>query len=129
MSFNPGQIAICHTSRFATEVVSEAYQAVIVLHGEAIIHETILGAALNSPRSAIPNYAELLVALVQRVPNQTRDWVTGILRNVGIRVLFVGRGGPVLTHQAASPLFCFKKSPTFQVAKPLQKPRKSFKIP
>lgn len=71
-----------NTSRHAPQVLAEAYLPVIQAHGQSILYSSVLGAALTSPRSTIPNYAELMVALVQRVPNETRDWLTGMLRDV-----------------------------------------------
>lgn len=71
-----------NTSRHAPQALAEAYLPVIQAHGQSILYSSVLGAALTSPRSTIPNYAELMVALVQRVPNETRDWLTGMLRDV-----------------------------------------------
>jgi hypothetical protein len=72
-----------NTSRHAPQALAEAYLPVILAHGQSIVYACILGGTLTSPRSTIPNYAELLVALVNRVPNETRGWTTGILREPG----------------------------------------------
>lgn len=78
------QVSMLNTSRHAPQALAEAYLPVIQAHGEQILYSSVLGAALQSPRSTIPNYAELMVALVQRVPNETRDWLTGMLRDVSV---------------------------------------------
>lgn len=74
-------VAILNTSRHSPSV-AEAYDPVIIQQGRSILHAVIFGAGLHSPRSSIPNFAELLVALVNRVPNQTREWLTEILAEV-----------------------------------------------
>jgi len=74
-----------NTSRHAPQALAEAYLPVIQAHGHSVIFACVLGASLISPRSTIPNYAELLVAFVNRVPNETRDWLTGILREVRLK--------------------------------------------
>lgn len=47
-----------------------------------MLEAVIYGASIHCPRSIIPNFAELLVALVVRVPNETRQWVGELLVQV-----------------------------------------------
>ena len=89
----PLQVSMLNTSRHAPQALAEAYLPVIQAHGQSILYSSVLGAALTSPRSTIPNYAELMVALVQRVPNETRDWLTAMLRDVSLRRNLRGNKG------------------------------------
>ncbi len=79
---NFGQVAILNTSRHAPSV-ADAFLPLILATGPDYIQATIAGVALHSPRSTIPNFAELLVASVVRIPNETRDWVVQALAHEG----------------------------------------------
>jgi hypothetical protein len=80
-------LSVLNTSRHAP-AVADAFLPLIVAAGPDYIHATIAGAGLYSPRSTIPNFAELLVASVVRIPNETRGWVVQALSQVSRNRLF-----------------------------------------
>lgn len=67
-----------HTSR-NTPAIAEAYDPLINAHGRDIVEAVIMGGAVASPRSTIPNYAEILVALVVRTPTLAKSWIEGLM--------------------------------------------------
>lgn len=111
------QVAVLNTARHSPSV-ADAYEPAILENGQGILQATIIGAGLTSPRSSIPNFAELLVALVVRIPNQTREWLTQLLANVS------SVSSASSTARANSPF----SRPT-PAGKPPRKPKRSSKTP
>jgi hypothetical protein len=75
------QVSVLNTSRHAP-TIADSFLPLITRTGYDYIQATIAGASLYSPRSTIPNFAELLVASVVRIPNETREWVVQVLSQV-----------------------------------------------
>ncbi|KAJ9108122.1 hypothetical protein QFC19_002589 [Naganishia cerealis] len=71
-------VAIMHTSRNSVSI-AEAYEPLINSYGQAIVDAVITGGAVSSPRSTIPNYAEILVAVIVRMPNQSKNWIETLM--------------------------------------------------
>ncbi len=76
-------VSVLNTSRHAP-AIADSFLPLIMAAGPDFIQATIAGAGLYSLRSTIPNFAELLVASVVRIPNETRDWVVQALSQVSI---------------------------------------------
>lgn len=77
-----------HTSR-NTPAIAEAYDPLVNAHGRDIVEAVITGGAVASPRSTIPNYAEILVAVVVRTPTRTKSWIESLMAIVSrLRLLW-----------------------------------------
>ncbi|KAJ9120790.1 hypothetical protein QFC22_002724 [Naganishia vaughanmartiniae] len=61
------------------QAVAEAYEPLINAYGQSIVDAVITGGAVSSPRSTIPNYAEILVAVIVRTPNQSKAWIESLM--------------------------------------------------
>lgn len=72
-----------HTSRNAVSI-AEAYEPLINAYGQSIVDAVITGGAVSSPRSTIPNYAEILVAVIVRTPNQSKFWIESLMAIVSL---------------------------------------------
>lgn len=73
-----------HTSR-NSPTTAEAYEPLIGAHGRDIVEAVITGAALASPRSMIPNFAEILVAVIVRTPASAKSWIDALMNVVSTR--------------------------------------------
>lgn len=67
-----------HTSRNSPST-AEAYEPLIKTHGKDILDAVITGGAVASPRSTIPNYAEILVAVIVRTPTCAKSWIETLM--------------------------------------------------
>ena len=67
-----------HTSRNSVSI-AEAYEPLINAYGQSIVDAVITGGAVSSPRSTIPNYAEILVAVIVRTPDQSKFWIESLM--------------------------------------------------
>ena len=70
-----------HTSRHSP-TTAEAYEPLINAHGRDIVEAVITGGALASPRSMIPNFAEILVAVIVRTPTNAKSWIETLMNVV-----------------------------------------------
>jgi hypothetical protein len=75
------QVGIMHTSR-NSPTTAEAFEPLINAHGRDIVEAVITGAALASPRSMIPNFAEILVAVIVRTPTSAKSWIEDLMNIV-----------------------------------------------
>jgi hypothetical protein len=72
-----------HTSRHSP-TTAEAYEPLINAHGRDIVEAVITGGALASPRSMIPNFAEILAVIV-RTPTSAKSWIDALMNIVSNR--------------------------------------------
>lgn len=86
------QVSVMHTSR-NSPAISEAYEPLINSHGRDIVEAVITGGAVASPRSTIPNYAEILVAVIVRTPTCAKSWIENLMAIVSLDYMHsTGRG-------------------------------------
>lgn len=65
-------------SRARAELVDQ-FNPILLKHGLSIVQAVILGAGGRCPRSVIPHLAELLAALVTRLPGECAVWLNAVL--------------------------------------------------
>ncbi|KAJ9116745.1 hypothetical protein QFC20_000680 [Naganishia adeliensis] len=93
-------VSVMHTSR-NSPAISEAYEPLINSHGRDIVEAVITGGAVASPRSTIPNYAEILVAVIVRTPTCAKSWIENLMAIGGADIMPQdGYPGDKATHEA-----------------------------
>jgi hypothetical protein len=61
------------------DFLREAVDPLLRTYGRALVDAIIAGAGGRSPRSVIPNFAELMSALVMRLPEDSVGWLGAVL--------------------------------------------------
>lgn len=65
--------------------LTTAFDPVLRAHGHAIVGRIVAGAEGHSPRSVVPHLAELLAALITRIPEDSAVWLGQALSIVRLR--------------------------------------------
>lgn len=70
------------------DTAHEAAQQLLAAHAQNITDAIVNGIAGDAPRSAVPNLAAVLSALVSKLPSESRGWLQQSMLNVGLGFFF-----------------------------------------
>lgn len=81
INFQPSQVAFVKRSA-SDDTAHEAAQQLLAAHAQNITDAIVNGIAGDAPRSAVPNLAAVLSALVSKLPSESRGWLQQSMLNV-----------------------------------------------